>query len=210
MRSRVALLILALTIPASADAQSSRRPANVERFDTAGMPAVPASELEKEIFTLLRIHKTGDYSNASRIHLLLAQYHKALGNAKLEDICNDKALKAWEAASGERPTSAGSQGSPPFDSENTFAGVFAYTDDVKVQHSWEFFFDGTYAHSLATAEQPDGTGLRERGFYTLSDGRIRLWMMKPRSDRRVSFELKGEGGKDGAVMDGIRMEWVKQ
>lgn len=210
MWSRVALLILALTLPASADAQSSRRPASVERFDTAGLPAVPASELEKEIFTLLRIHKSGDYSNASRIHLLLAQYYKALGDAKMEDICNDKALKAWEAASGERPTSAGSQGSPPFDSENTFEGVFTYTDDVKVQHTWEFFHDGTYAHSLATEEQPDGTGLRERGFYTLSGGRIRLWMMKPRADRRVSFELTGAGGTDGAVMDGVRMERVKE
>ena len=118
-------------------------------------------------------------------------------------------MRACEAASGERPTSAGSPASPPFEPVNTITAVISYNDELNVRHSWESFADGTYAHSPATEAPPDGGRLRERGWYTTEGGQIRLWQFKPRSDCKVSFELLGEGGRDAAVMNGVQMEVVK-
>ena len=208
MRSRFVVLTLALALPFTASGQANRPPRDVERFEVAGLPKAPASELEKEIFLLLRVHKKGDYTDASRIHLKLAQYYKEHGEELLEDLCNQKAMEAWAAASGERPASAGSPGSPPFEPQHAFARRFRYTDDVKIEHTWEFFVDGTYSHTLATADKPDGIGPRERGWYTLAGDQMRLWQFKPRAERTVRFELLGDSGKDGAFLDGARMAVV--
>lgn len=208
MRSRFLVLTLALSLPVTASTQPARAARDVERFEVAGLPKAPASELEKEIFLLLRVHKKGDYTDASRIHLKLAQYYKDHGEELLEDLCNQKAMEAWAAASGERPASAGSPGSPPFEPQHAFARRFRYTDDVKIEHTWEFFVDGTYSHTLATADKPDGIGPRERGWYTLSGDQMRLWQFKPRAERTVRFELLGDSGKDGAFLDGARMAVV--
>jgi hypothetical protein len=209
MRSGALLLILALAVPCSAQGQAKGRLRDVERFEVSGLPTSPTSELEKEIFLLLRIHKKGDLTDASRIHVKLAQYYKAQGQNTLADNCNRMAMEAWEAATGERPTSAGSPGSPPFDPLNTIAAIFSHTDDLKVEHTWEFFVDGTFAHSLTTASADASPGPRELGWYSIEGGRLRLWQMKPRFDRTVSFELLGDGGKDGAILDGARMKTVQ-
>lgn len=212
MRSRIVALTLTLTLPlilpAAGGAQNARPARDVERFEIAGLPKAPSSELEKEIFLLLRIHKKGDYTDASRIHLKLAQFYKEHGEELMEDLCNQKAMEAWAAASGERPASAGSPGSPPFEPQQAFAGRFSYTDEMQLEHTWEFFADGTYSHILTTADRPDGVGPRERGWYTLSGNRMRLWQFKPRGDRTIRFELLGSDGKDGAILDGARMSPV--
>ncbi|ODT01402.1 MAG: hypothetical protein ABS52_16790 [Gemmatimonadetes bacterium SCN 70-22] len=209
MRSRFLALTVALTLPLAfplvAEAQANRPARELERFEVGGLPKAPASELEKEIFLLLRVHKKGDYSDASRIHLKLAQYYKEHGEELMEDLCNQKAMEAWAAASGERPASAGSPGSPPFEPQNTFARRFSHSDEMKILHTWEFFSDGTYSHVLATADQPGGFGPRERGWYTLTGDQMRLWQFKPRGDRTVRVELLGAEGRDGAILDGARM-----
>lgn len=205
MRSRFLLLALTLAVPTLTSAQTPKRAKDVEKFEVTGLPKAPASQIEKEIFVLLRAHKRGDYTDASRIHLKLAQYYKERGQEQLEDVCNQKAMEAWSAASGERPSSAGSPGSPPFEPAGTFARLFSYTDDLKFEHTWEFFADGTFAHAVETAEKSATAPPRERGWYSLSDGKMRLWQFKPRAERAVRFELRGEGGKDGAVMDDIKL-----
>jgi hypothetical protein len=210
MRTRALLVLFALALPATVAAQSTtRRPRNVEQFETSGLPAKPASELEREIFNDLRLHKKGDLTDATRIHAKLAQYYRQSGNEALEDVCSAKAMQAWEAATGERPTSAGSQGSPPFEPMNTIALSFGYKDDLSVEHTWDFFSDGTFAHAVFSAEQTAGARPRELGWYSIDGKKIRLWQMKPRADRVVGFELLGEGGKDGAVLDGVKMGVVK-
>ena len=202
------LVALAVVLPLALQGQATSRARDVERFEVSGLPATATNDLEREIFLLLRIHKKGDFTDASRIHVKLAQYYQSQGKSALADDCNRMAMRAWEAATGERPTSAGSAGSPPFEPLNTLAAVFSYSDDLRVEHTWEFFMDGTFAHSLTNDSTTTSAGPRELGWYSIAGGRLRLWQMRPRLDRTVSFELLGEGGKDGATLDGVRMKLV--
>jgi len=211
MRSRFLLLAVALAAPVALAAQTTppaKRGKDVEKFEVAGLPPKPASEIEKEIFALLRTHRKGDLTDASRIHLKLAQYYKERGQELLEDVCNQKATEAWAAASGERPSSAGSQGSPPFDPEGMFTGRFSYVDDLKVEHTWEFFADGTFSHAVASAEQKQAIAPRELGWYTVKGAKMRLWQFKSRADRTVEFQLL-DAGSSGAMLDGVKLEVVK-
>ena len=41
------------------------------------------------------------------------------------------------------------------------------------------------------------------------DGQMRLWQAKPALDKTVTFELSGDMGKNGLVLDGIRMRAVR-
>ena len=71
------------------------------------------------------------------------------------------------------------------------------------------FDDGTYAHSLTTPAGQTAPPPKELGFYSVQDGRIRLWQARPELDRTVPFEFLGDLGRNGAVMDGIRMRAVR-
>lgn len=210
MRCKYFLFALAVSLPASVQSQATPRAAGVERFDVAGLPATASSTLEKEIFTLIRYHRRGDLKDAARIHLMLAEYYKLNGEAKRADDCNKMAAEAWEAAENGVRVSAGTRGTPPFESVGTFRQNFAYTDpELDASHRWEFFEDGTYAHSLPTPAGQSAPPPKELGFYTILNGQIRLWQPSPAVDRTVSFELLGEGGRGGAVLDGIRMRAVR-
>jgi hypothetical protein len=210
MRCRHLMFVLAVSLPVSVQPQSAPRAAGVERFDVAGLPATASSTLEKEIFTLIRYHRRGDLKDAARIHLMLAEYYKLNGEAKRADDCNKMAAEAWEAAENGVRVSAGTRGTPPFESVGTFRQNFAYTDpELEASHRWEFFEDGTYAHSLPTPAGQSAPPPKELGFYTVLDGQIRLWQAAPALDRTVSFELLGEGGRGGAVLEGIRMRAVR-
>jgi hypothetical protein len=35
---------------------------------------------------------------------------------------------------------------------------------------------------------------------------MRLWQLLPAVDRNVAFEFIGEGGRDGAILDGVKMK----
>lgn len=203
MRFRILPLLVAMALPLAVPAQAKHRGRDVEKFETSKLPASPTSAIEKELFEALRLHKKGDLSDATRIHAKLGQYYKERGEKELSDKCNTMAMQAWSAATGERPASAGTPFSPPFEPVGTFARSFTYTDELKVEHTWEFYEDGTFAHMVIPAGEENGP--RELGFYTLDGGTMRLWQGKPKVDRRVSFQLLGEGGKDGAVLDGVKM-----
>jgi hypothetical protein len=204
------MFALAVSLPLSVQPQSAPRAAGVERFDVAGLPATASSTLEKEIFTLIRYHRRGDLKDAARIHLMLAEYYKLNGEAKRADDCNKMAAEAWEAAENGVRVSAGTRGTPPFESVGTFRQNFAYTDpELEASHRWEFFEDGTYSHSLPTPAGQSAPPPKELGFYTVLDGQIRLWQPAPALDRTVSFELLGEGGRGGAVLEGVRMRAVR-
>lgn len=206
MRPRLALLALALALPLSLPAQGSQRAKNVEKFDVSGLPKSPKSALEREIFDLLRVHKRGDLQDATRIHLKLAEYYKAKGDEARADDCTKMAAEAWDVVSGAPPASASSPGTPPFQPAGTFEAAFVYADDLNVAHTWEFFEDGTFAHSVSNAEQAGLASPKELGWYSISDGQIRLWQAEPATDRTVTFQLLGENGKDGAVLDSVRMK----
>ncbi|HZI30415.1 MAG TPA: hypothetical protein VFD64_19775 [Gemmatimonadaceae bacterium] len=210
MRCRHLLFALALSLPVSVQSQSAPRASGVERFDVTGLPATASSTLEKEIFTLIRYHRRGDLKDAARIHLMLAEYYKLNGEAKRADDCNKMAAEAWEAAENGVRVSAGTRGTPPFESIGTFRQNFAYTDpELDASHRWEFFEDGTYAHSLPAPAGQAAPPPKELGFYSVLTGQIRLWQPVPAIDRTVSFELLGEGGRGGAVLEGIRMRAVR-
>jgi hypothetical protein len=210
MRCRHILFALAVAIPAGAQSQAAPRAAGVERFDTAGLPSNAAGALEKEIFTLIRYHRRGDLRDATRIHLKLAEYYKERGETARADDCSKQAAEAWEAAEKGLRISAGTQGTPPFETARTFRQNFAYADEeLGATHKWEFFEDGTYAHSLTTPAGQSTPPPTELGFYAVLDGQIRLWQTRPALDRTVPFELLGSGGKGGAVLDGIRMRAVR-
>lgn len=210
MRCRHILLALAVVIPAIAPSQAAPRAIGVERFDTAGLPATAASALEREIFTLLKYHRRGDLRDATRIHLKLAEYYKEVGDKVRADDCTKMANEAWEAAEKGIRTSAGTAGTPPFELGRTFRQNFAYADEeLGATHRWEFFDDGTYAHSLTTPAGQTTPPPKELGWYTVLDGQLRLWQAQPALDKTVAFELLGEMGKNGAVLDGIRMRAVR-
>ena len=210
MRLRHLLLVPLLAVPSVAMPQAATPPASVERFDVAGLPKAASNDLEREIFTLLRYHRRGDLRDATRIHLKLAEYYKERGEATRADDCVKMANQAWEAAENGVRTSAGTSGNPPFELSQTFRKNFAYSDEsLGVSHRWEFYDDGTYAHSLTTPVGQTAPPPTELGFYQILDGQIRLWQPRPALDRTVSFELLGEGGKNGAVLDGVKMRAVR-
>ena len=210
MQFRHILLAVALAIPLGASAQSGARPANPERFDVSGLPQSPTSAREKEIFTLLRYHRRGDLKDAARIHLMLAEYYKEIGDKTKASDCSKMATEAWEAAENGVRVSAGTTGTPPFEPIGTFRQNFAYSDtELGASHRWEFFEDGTYQHSLTTPAGETAPPPKELGFYTVLNGQIRLWQSAPPLDRTATFELSGDWGKNGAVLDGIKMRAVR-
>ena len=210
MRSLHILLAAALAIPVTATAQKGAQPANPERFDVSGLPQSPSSTREKEIFTLLRYHRRGDLKDAARIHLMLADYYKEIGNKTKADDCTKMATEAWEAAENGVRVSAGTPGTPPFEPAGSFRQNFAYADtELGASHRWEFFEDGTYLHSLTTPAGQTAPPPKELGFYTILNGQIRLWQAAPALDRTVAFELLGDAGKGGAILDGAKMRAVR-
>jgi hypothetical protein len=210
MRYRHLLLALALAIPALAHPQATPPKSGIERFDVSGLPATASSTLEKEIFTLIRYHRRGDLRDATRIHLKLAEYYKERGEAARADDCTKMASEAWEAAEKGVRVSAGAPGTPPFEPAGTFRMNFAYADEeLGATHRWEFFDDGTFAHSLTTPAGQTSPPPTELGWYSIQEGQVRLWQARPALDRTVTFQLLGEGGKNGAVMDGVRMRAVR-
>lgn len=210
MRYRHLLLALAFAIPALAHTQATPPKSGMERFDVAGLPTTASSTLEKEIFTLIRYHRRGDLRDATRIHLKLAEYYKERGEAARADDCTKMANEAWEAAEKGLRVSAGAPGTPPFEPAGTFRMNFAYADEeLGATHRWEFFDDGTFAHSLTTPAGQTSPPPTELGWYSIQAGQIRLWQARPALDRTVTFELLGEGGRNGAVMEGVRMRAVR-
>lgn len=204
MRIAALFACLVLALPVTATAQTAARKAELERFDTSGLPKTPTTELEKEIFLLLRVHKKGDLTDATRIHMKLADYYKAKGEAAKAADCTKMAGDAWDAANGAIPNSAMSPGKPPFQVEGTFEKTFTVTDELKVMHTWQFYVDGTFSHSVMMPGT--GEGPTELGWYTLKEGQMRLWQQTPKVDRTVTFEFIGPEGSDGAVLDGVRMK----
>lgn len=206
MRLRHILLGAALLVPMLGGAQSAPNRANPERFDVSGLPKTASSDLEREIFTLLRYHKRGDLRDATRIHLKLSEYYKDIGDKVRAADCAKMATEAWEAAERGVRTSAGSAGTPPFETVGLFLRSFTGTDELGLTHRWEFFDDGTFAHSVTGAGASDGAPPTELGWYSVSAGQIRLWKEKPEMDRTVPFEPIGQGGKDGVILDGLKLK----
>jgi hypothetical protein len=192
---RAALLLLALTVlpPRTVIAQAAPKPAEVEVFNVAGLPQTPSTDKERELFALLRDYRKGDYATATRIHLMLADYYREQGAKARFDECLLQAAEAWAVSSAEERASA-----------NSFRRTFSYADDLGITHVWDFFRDGTYAHKLLDAAKREN-GPTEAGWYSLSDGKMRLWQLQPLVDREVTFEFLGEDGRDGAVLDGVKM-----
>ena len=136
MRYRHLLFGVALLVPVIAASQATPNPRNPERFDVAGLPQTANSALEKEIFNLLRYHKRGDLRDATRIHLMLAEYYKDVGDKTRADDCTKMANEAWEAAEKGVRTSAGTSGtqflttaSPP----QTYSGTASSSNPVYSQ-----------------------------------------------------------------------------
>lgn len=204
MRPVIVFSALVFCISASLDAQSKKPARDFERFDVSGLPATPSSDVERQIFLFLRVHRKGDLNDATRIHMLLSQYYKDIGDKSRAEDCARKAADAYQASSAMPPETAGSEGKPPFSPQQTFRRAYAYTDELNVAHRWEFYLDGTFSHSVATGASP--VGPNETGWYTRSRAQMRIWQSKPSVDRTVSFELLGPDGSDGAILDGVRMK----
>jgi hypothetical protein len=204
MRPRVLLPAVLLCLAAPAGAQTSKSTRELERFNVSGLPATPSTEVERQIFLFLKVHRKGDLADATRIHMMLAQYYKAKGDAARADNCTQLATEAWNAASGSTPETAGAAGKPPFHPERTFRRTFVYTDELNVAHTWEFYADGTFSH--AVSRNAGDAGPTETGWYTREDRKLRLWQREPSVDRTVDFELIGPDGSEGAVMAGAHLK----
>ena len=204
MRAAILLSVLVLCVVPSLDAQTKKPQREVERFDVSGVPATPTNEREREILLLVKAHRKGDLTDATRIQMLLAQYYKQKGDAARADDCNQLAADAYNAASNSAPETAGAPGKPPFDPQATFRRTFMYTDEQRVEHTWDFYSDGTFSH---TVNDPVGASApAETGWYTRHEREMRLWQLRPKTDRTVEFELRGPDGSDGAMMAGVLMK----
>jgi len=203
MRPAMLLPALLLCVPASLEAQA-KPTRDLERFDVSGLPAAPTNDTERQIFLLLRAHRKGDLTDATRIHMLLAQYYKDIGDPARANDCSRKAAAAWEAGKNAPPETAASPGTPPFSPERTLRRTFTYTDDLNVTHTWEFYLDGTFSHAVMSGANEVGPS--EFGWYTRTKTQVRLWQLSPSADRTVDFELLGPDGADGAKMAGVRMK----
>lgn len=203
MRAVAALLAVMLWLPASLGAQAKKAVRDLERFDVSGLPATPTSDVERQILLLLRVHRKGDLTDATRIHMLLAQYYKDIGDKARADDCSRMATAAYEAGSNMAPETARSAGKPPFTPEFTFRRTYVHTDDLNITHTWDFYLDGTFSHALSGGSSD--VGPNETGWYTRTRVQLRLWQWKPSVDQTMDFQLLGPDGADGAVMGGVRM-----
>jgi hypothetical protein len=204
MRAALLLLALAIAVPRTAPAQVTAKP-EVEQFNVAGLPKTPGTDKERELFALLAEYRKGDFATATRIHVMLAEYYREQGERAKFDDCLRQAAEAWAAGSAADHASAGSPGQPPFVLRGAFRLAVTHTDDLGITHTWKFFRDGTYAHSIADSARQDA-GPVERGWYAVADGRMRLWQLRPATDRNVTFEFIGIDGRDGVILDGVRMK----
>lgn len=204
MRAGILLSALLLCLAPSVNAQSKKSQRELERFDVSGLPATPGNELERQILLFVKVHRKGDLTDATRIHMMLAQYYKQHGDAARADECNRLAADAYSGTSSGGPETAGAPGNPPFEPQATFRRAFVYTDEQSVEHRWEFYLDGSFSHAAS-----NGSGEArptETGWYTRHDRELRLWQLRPKADRTVEFELVGPDGSEGAVMAGARMK----
>lgn len=204
MRARILLSLALLCVVPSLDAQTKKPQRDVERFDVSGVPATPTNEREREILLLVKAHRKGDLTDATRIQMLLSGYYKQKGDATRADDCNLLAAEAYNATSNSAPETAGAPGKPPFEPQATFRRTFVYTDEQRVEHTWDFYLDGTFNHTVnneAGVSSPP-----ETGWYTRHKREMRLWQLQPNTDRTVDFELRGPDGSDGAMMAGVRMK----
>jgi len=204
MRAGILLSAIVLCVASSLDAQTKKAQRDVERFDVSGLPATPTNDREREILLLVKVHRKGDFTDATRIQMLLSQYYKQKGDATRADDCNQLAADAYNATSNSAPETAGAPGKPPFDPQATFRRTFVYTDEQRIEHTWDFYLDGTFSHAMnntAGASDP-----AETGWYTRHEREMRLWQLRPKVDRTVEFELRGPDGSEGAMMAGVPMK----
>lgn len=209
MRKLILSLFVALVVPLTAGSQAAPKTTGLEKFDVAGLPKVASSPEEQQIFQMLRYHKRGDLKDATRIHMLLSEYYKARGEKERAADCAKQAADAWAASERGIAASADAPGTPPFEVVGAFRQTLGYADDIGLSHRWQFFDDGTWQHTIIDPKLPDAQALTEVGWYRLADGSMRLWQSDPPSDHIVPFTLQGKDGKDGAVMDGVKMKVVK-
>lgn len=204
MRAGILVSALALCVASSLDAQTKKPQREVERFDLSGVPATPTNEREREILLLVKAHRKGDLTDATRIQMLLAQYYKQKGDAARADDCNQLAADAYNAASNSAPETAGAPGKPPFEPQATFRRTFVFTDVQRVEHTWDFYLDGTFHHAMNN--EVGASSPPETGWYTRHNREMRLWQLNPQTDQTVEFELRGPDGSEGATMSGVSMK----
>ena len=204
MRAAILLSALVLCLAPALGAQTKKPPRDVERFDVSGLPPTPTNDREREILLLVKVHRKGDLTDATRIQMLLSQYYKQKGDGARADYCNQLAADAYNATSNAEPETAGAPGKPPFDPQATFRRTFVYTDEQRVEHMWDFYLDGTFSHAVNNTT--GASGPPETGWYTRHEREMRLWQVRPWVDRTVVFELLGPDGSEGAVMAGARMK----
>jgi hypothetical protein len=204
MRARILLSLAVLCVVPSLDAQTKKPQRDVERFDVSGLPATPTNEREREILLLVKAHRKGDLTDATRIQMLLSGYYKQKGDATRADDCNLLAADAYNAASNRAPETAGASGKPPFEPQATFRRTFVYTDEQRVEHTWDFYLDGTFNHTVNS--ESGVSNPPETGWYTRHNRQMRLWQSRPNTDRTVDFELRGPDGSEGAMMGGVLLK----
>ena len=204
MRASTFLLALSLCLAPPLNAQTTKPQRNLERFDVSGLPATPSTEVERQILLFVKVHRKGDLTDATRIHMMLAQYYKERGEVARADDCNRLAADAYSGTSSGAPETAGAPGQPPFEPQATFRRAFVYTDEQRAEHTWEFYLDGSFSHAVKSGS--DEARPAELGWYTRHGREMRLWQSRPTTDRTVEFELVGPEGSEGAVMAGMRMK----
>ena len=141
---------------------------------------------------------------------MLAEYYKEIGDKTKASDCSKMATEAWEprkTACGFRPVR---RGLPRLNRSAPSARTLRIPT-----RSWARHTAGSSSrtertqHSLTTPAGETAPPPKDWGFYSVLNGQIRLWQSAPPFDRTTTFELSGDWGKNGAVLDGIKMRAVR-
>lgn len=130
------------------------------------------------------------------------------------------------ASSGAVEQKQTKQSPPP---KGAFEGRYYYMDGVSTLHTWEFSPEGAYLYTRASRGAGTSVRTSERGTYTVSGGYLELHPSATTTGyatpsaggrgslvgggteaqagmKRVKFQLLGTAGKDGIILDGIKMK----
>jgi hypothetical protein len=149
----------------------------VERFDTAGLPARPASFLEQQIIELIRYHQPGDMADAVAIQRKLARYYREKGDDVRAAAALRLAARAEEPVRESVPKPIQDPVSTPRPTTSTIVPAFTgnyFGSEGRMLHTWEFYASGTFLHTWMVSGA--GTNVRhsERGAFALKGNVLEL------------------------------------
>ena len=200
-----------------------------EKFDLSGLPSRPTNFAEQRLLDMVQHHERGNLADAAFIQRKLAQYYNEKGDTARARVAEQRA-KAADGPSEKTPAPApSSPNSNPTSTGRTadFTGKYWVRDENGLQ-TWDFNSDGTFYHAWIAGGAGTSARSSEKGTFHLSGEYLVLNVTSGASAfatpsvggrgtlvgggaeakgevRRLKIELLGPGGRDGIVLDSVKL-----